>query len=68
MFSVPPSLLLHLVSVSSGGAARKPDSLDRLLSYPIPLLYHDLEAVSRDLARELQQYGLPPIISLEDFM
>uniref|UniRef100_A0A5K3G062 COR domain-containing protein n=1 Tax=Mesocestoides corti TaxID=53468 RepID=A0A5K3G062_MESCO len=49
-------------------STRKPDSHQRLLSYPVPLLYHDLEHVTRDLASDLHQSGIPPIISLDDFI
>ncbi|KAM7533897.1 hypothetical protein Aperf_G00000117352 [Anoplocephala perfoliata] len=40
----------------------------RLLSYPIPLVYHDLEGVVRDLANDLHAVGIPPIVNLDDFV
>lgn len=42
--------------------------LRRLLSYPIPLVYHDLEDVTRDIANDLHAVGIPPIVNLDDFV
>uniref|UniRef100_A0A158QE53 Non-specific serine/threonine protein kinase n=1 Tax=Hymenolepis diminuta TaxID=6216 RepID=A0A158QE53_HYMDI len=40
----------------------------RLLSYSVPLVYHDLEYIIRNLANDLRVAGIPPIVSLEDFV
>ncbi|KAL5106948.1 hypothetical protein TcWFU_006710 [Taenia crassiceps] len=40
----------------------------RLLSFPVPLVYHELEEVTRDLANDLHRVGIPPIVSLDDYV
>nr|CDS25898.1 leucine rich repeat serine:threonine protein [Hymenolepis microstoma] len=40
----------------------------RLLSYSVPLVYHELDDIIRDLAEDLRIAGIPPIVSFEDFM
>ncbi|KAL5961249.1 Leucine-rich repeat serine/threonine-protein kinase 1, partial [Taenia solium] len=40
----------------------------RLLSFPVPLVYHELEEVTRDLANDLRRVGIPPIVSLDDYV
>uniref|UniRef100_A0A0R3T3W3 non-specific serine/threonine protein kinase n=1 Tax=Rodentolepis nana TaxID=102285 RepID=A0A0R3T3W3_RODNA len=40
----------------------------RFLSYSVPLVYHELEGVIRDLAKDLRVAGIPPIVSFEDFV
>nr|CDS21207.1 leucine rich repeat serine:threonine protein [Echinococcus granulosus] len=40
----------------------------RLLSFPVPLVYHELEEVTRDLASDLHRVGIPPIVSLDDYV
>lgn len=40
----------------------------RLLSFPVPLVYHELGGVTRDLANDLHRVGIPPIVSLDDYV